>query len=161
MAAEVESQPPVDAAAEPQPTARIAGPRASLQVLRWTAVVHSLLMLVQPVLAGIYLSGEVDALATHRDNAIMTVTGVGVIQLVAAIVYVWKGRGPWWALNATIAVVLLTEVQIAVGFARLVAVHIPLGVAVITAQILLTVWLFRSSAAVARPRKPSREERGR
>lgn len=160
MAAEVESQPPVVATPEPQPTARTTGPRASLHVLRWIAVTHSLVMLLQPVLAGIYLSGEVDALASHGINALI-VTGVGAFQLFAAIPYVWKGRGPWWALNATIAVVLITEVQVGMGFGRLVAVHIPLGVSLIASQILLTVWLFRPSAAVARPRKPSRKDRGR
>jgi hypothetical protein len=39
------------------------------------------------------------------------------------------------------------------GYERLLVVHLPLGVSLTVAQILITVWLFRAAAAVPRPRR--------
>jgi hypothetical protein len=121
--------------------------------LRVLAVLHTLSAITQPLLAGIYLDGEVDALAVHELNATV-VSGLGVLQLVAAIVYVWAGRGRAWPLYASLGLVLAEQVQVGLGYDSVVAVHVPLGVSIIAMQILLTVWLFRASARHAR-RRPS------
>jgi hypothetical protein len=150
-------RPSVEAGLEPPDDA---GPRASLQVLRWVAVLHSAAMVIQPVLAGVYLSGDVDAIRMHGYNA-MIVTGFDVLQLICAIVFTWKGRGRAWPIYASLAIALAVEVQVGVGFTRILAVHIPLGVSIIAMQILLTVWLFRSAAAARRRRRARRPERER
>ena len=66
-----------EASAGPPPADR--GPGASLQVLRVVAVLHSLAFLGQPVFAGGYLMGDVDALALHDANAFI-ITGLDVIH---------------------------------------------------------------------------------
>lgn len=125
------------------------GPRVTLTVLRIMAVLHALSVLVQPVLAGSYLSGDVDALAVHSINANVA-SGFGVFQLIAAIVFVWKGRGRQWAIWTSLGIALAEEVQIGLGFEGLLAAHIPLGVSIVSLQILLTVWLFRANARIPR-----------
>jgi hypothetical protein len=145
----------VETAAGPPPPDR---PRASLQVLRVVAVLHSLAFLAQPVFAGGYLMGDVDALAWHNANAFV-VTGLDVIQLVCAIVFFWKGRGQAWPIWASLAIALAVEVQVGTGFERVLVVHLPLGVSLAVGQILTTVWLFRAGAATPRPRRPRRERR--
>jgi hypothetical protein len=143
------------------PTAAVpSGPRATLQVLRVVAVVHTLAMLVQPVLAGRYLSGDVHAIELHRINAAV-VTAFDLIQLICAIVFTWAGRGRSWPIYASLATAIAVEVQVGVGFERVLAVHIPLGVSIIATQLLVTVWLFRSGAAVARVRRSRKERTGR
>src|SRR5262245_17827771 len=134
------------------------GPRVTLQVLRVVAVLHSLAFLGQPVFAGSYLMGDIDALALHRANALV-VTGLDVIQLVCAIVFFWKGRGQAWAIWASLAIALAVEVQVGMGFERLLAVHLPLGVSLTVGQILTTVWLFKAGASAARPRRGRRARR--
>jgi hypothetical protein len=129
------------------------GPRRTLSWLRVFAVLHSLCAIGQPMLAGIYLDGDVDALAIHEINS-SVVGGLGVCQLVAAIVYVWKGRGRTWPLYAAIGIVLVEQVQTGLGYEGAVAIHVPLGVSIIATQILLTVWLFGESARLSR-RRPS------
>jgi hypothetical protein len=129
-------------------------PRRTLQVLRLLAVLHSLAAIVQPALAGSYLGGEVDAMAIHALNA-HVVTGLGVFQLIAAIVFVWRGRGRSWPLYATLGLVLAVQAQVGLGFEGLVSLHIPLGVSIISMQLLLTVWLFRAAASVPRRRRSS------
>jgi hypothetical protein len=136
------------------------GPRATLQVLRVVAVLHSLAFLAQPVFAGGYLMGDVDSLTLHDINAFV-VTGFDVIQLGCAVAYVWKGRGRAWPLWASLAIALLVEVQVGMGFERLLVVHLPLGVALTVGQILVTVWLFRGAAATPRSRRERRLPRGR
>jgi hypothetical protein len=133
------------------------GPRQSLQVLRVVAVLHSLAMIVQPVFAGMYLSGDVDALFAHQVNA-GVVTAFDVIQLICAIVFSWKGGGRFWPIYTSLAIAVVVEVQVGVGFERVMAIHVPLGVSIIVAQILLTVWLFRADAATPRVRRWSGSE---
>jgi hypothetical protein len=128
------------------------GPRVTLTVLRVMAVLHALAVLAQPVLAGSYLSGDVDALTIHSINANVA-SGFGVFQLVAAIVFVWKGRGRQWAIWTSLGIALAEEVQIGLGFEGLLAAHIPLGVSIVALQILLTVWLFRAAARTPRGSK--------
>ena len=146
-----------EATAAPPPPDR--GPRASLQVLRVVAVLHALAFLGQPVFAGGYLQGNVDALALHSANAFL-ITALDVIQLVCAIVFVWKGRGARWPLWASLAIALAVEVQVGMGFERVHVVHLPLGVSLAVGQVLTTVWLFRAAAATPRPRR-ARKERAR
>jgi hypothetical protein len=131
----------------------------TLHVLRVVAVLHSLAFLGQPVFAGRYLEGDVDALALHVANAFV-VTGLDVIQLVCAIVFFWKGRGRAWPIWASLAIALLVEVQVGMGFERLLVVHLPLGVSLVVGQILTTVWLLRA-AATPRPRRQPRDRRER
>jgi len=131
------------------------GPRASLQVLRVVAVLHSLAFLAQPVFAGGYLMGDVDSLGIHRINAGI-VTALDVAQLICAMVYFWGGRGRAWPIWTSLAVALAVEVQVGVGFERLLVVHLPLGVALTVGQIVLTMWLFRAAAAQPRPRRERR-----
>jgi hypothetical protein len=143
-----------DRAASPPPSAD-RGPRATLQVLRAVAVAHSLAFLGQPVFAGEYLMGDVDALALHDTNAFV-ISGLDVIQLVCAVVFFFKGRGRAWPIWASLAIALAVEVQVGMGYERLLVVHLPLGVSLVVGQILTTVWLLRAEAATPRPRRARR-----
>jgi hypothetical protein len=142
--------------AAPQPPAD-RGPRVSLQLLRVVAVLHSLAFLAQPVFAGGYLMGDVDSLTMHDINAFI-ITGLDVVQLICAIVYFWAGRGRAWPIWASLAVALAVEVQVGMGYERLLVVHLPLGVSLTVAQVLVTVWLFGAGAAVGRPRRVRRTD---
>lgn len=130
----------------------VRGPRRTLTVLRTIAVLHSACALGQPVLAAVYLSGEVQAINWHQLNAAF-VGGIGLVQVIAAIVFVWGGRGRAWPLYAALAVNLAEHIQAGLGYSGIVAIHIPLGVSIIASQLLLTVWLFREATRAGRPRK--------
>ncbi|MDQ0379706.1 hypothetical protein [Amycolatopsis thermophila] len=129
----------------------VAGPRRTLAALRVVTSLHVVAVVVQPVLAGEYLAGDIDALGLHELNS-MIVSGLGVVQVIAAVVYVWAGHGRFWPLAASVAIALVEQVQSGFGYEGDVAVHIPLGVVVVATQSLLTVWLFRDSAARRRSR---------
>jgi hypothetical protein len=97
----------------------------------------------QAVFAGQFLSGSFGALHLHRENA----TVAGIVVLVAAVAAVplrWPGGGPWWPAAACLVLFALIAAQIALGFARLLTVHIPLGVLIIAGAGWLAVWSWRS-----------------
>ncbi len=110
--------------------------------LRVTSSLAALLLFDQAVFAGQFLAGTFPALQTHRDNA--TYAGLAVLAAaVAAALIRWTGGGPLWPMFAFLGLFGLIALQIAIGFLRLLAVHIPLGVTIILGGLLLTAWSWR------------------
>ena len=110
--------------------------------LRITSSLAALLLFNQAVFAGQFLAGTFPALQTHRDNA--TVAGLAVLAAGAAAALIrWPGRGPIWPMLACLGLFGLIAVQIALGFARVLALHIPLGVLIILGGGLLAAWSWR------------------
>jgi hypothetical protein len=122
------------------------GPRATLWVFRVVATLAALAAIAQPVIAGLYLSGDYDALAVHATNASIT-GGLCIAQLIAAIVYWRAGRGPGWPAAVALVLVAAVVTQLIVGYQAVLAVHIPLGVAGVVA---LACWVWRPAAGRSR-----------
>jgi hypothetical protein len=102
----------------------------------------ALLLFNQAVFAGQFLAGTFGSLLLHRENA--TVAGLAVLAAaVAGILVRLAGRGPWWPALGCLGLFGLIALQIALGFARVLAVHVPLGVAIIGLAIMLTVKAWR------------------
>lgn len=100
--------------------------------------VAATLLALQAVFAGQFLGGTYDALGTHRENA--TVAGIAVLVAAVAAVPMWRpGGGRLWPVLACLGLFGLIAAQIAIGFARIIAVHVPLGVLIVVATVLLTV----------------------
>jgi uncharacterized membrane protein len=83
----------------------------------------------------------------HKENA--TFTGAAAMVMLLAAVVQWRpGRGPAWPAFASLAVVAAVVVQIVMGYARNLAVHVPLGVLIVTSDVLLLVWVWKPVRAV-------------
>lgn len=120
----------------------------SLWLLRITATVHLVLVLAQPVLAGLFLTGNVDAIAVHGAVG-SSVAAVDLAMIAAAIVYV-LARGHLWVLPGMVVLFLASGIQIGMGFSRQLGIHVPLGVVIVTMAVLLAVWVW--TPAASRPR---------
>jgi hypothetical protein len=140
----------VDTLAPPAPGAR--RPRLSLWLLRSLITVHLLAVLAQPVLAGLYLTGDVDAIGMHGFIGSLLAL-VGLVVIAAALAYVLGGRGRLWVLPVAVLLFLADGFQIGAGYTRQLELHIPLGVAITTASVLLVVWVWSPSAARPRTRR--------
>lgn len=143
-------------AAETAPPRRAPGrrPRTSLWVLRIVALAHTATIGLQPVFAGIYLAGDLDAITVHELNSHL-VTTLAWVQIFAAVAYVWRGHGAVWPLLVSIGLGILEEGQKVLGYLRLTEFHLPFGITLITVQVVLTVWLCGPAARQARlPREP-------
>ncbi|MFD8706428.1 hypothetical protein ACFV1W_28135 [Kitasatospora sp. NPDC059648] len=110
-------------------------------VLRALAAAHLAAVFGQPVFAGVYLSGDFDALRWHELGA-NTTTSLGYAQLIAAGV-VWARARRSWPLTATLAVVAAETVQYFAGLDGALWLHLPLGVATIAGLVVLTAALWR------------------
>ena len=107
--------------------------------LRVVSLVQTILIFDQAVFAGQFLSGNFGALARHGENA--TYAGLATIgQIVAAVLLRWPGRGPSWPMFGYAGLFGLIGLQIVLGYTRVLALHVPLGVAIITASVAMLVW---------------------
>ncbi|WP_144120198.1 hypothetical protein [Catellatospora sichuanensis] len=122
--------------------------------LRGLAAATTGLVLVQPVLAGLFVTGDVGMLDLHGIAASFLVMLV-FFQLLAAIL-VWRpGRGPAWPIGACVAAFVLVELQSGLGYARAVAVHMPLGVLLFGLSVALLIGVWRPGLR----RRPARAEK--
>ena len=125
------------------------GPLITLWLLRLAVTAHLVAVLAQPILAGRYLTGDVDAITAH--GAVGTaLAALDLLVIAAAALYVTGGRGALWVLPAAVLLFLAVGLQIGMGFARRLGVHVPLGVGIVTASVLLTAWMWAPSARRAR-----------
>ncbi|MFF7728419.1 hypothetical protein [Streptomyces sp. NPDC008001] len=97
--------------------------------------------LAQAALAGLFVTGDLDLLTWHAANA-GVLSALTVVQTAAALV-VWRAaRGPLWPAAASAGLVGLVSVQQGLGEARVLAGHMPLGMAVFGCATALTYWAF-------------------
>jgi hypothetical protein len=113
-------------------------------VFRVVVSIAALFAFAQAPLAGAFLAGHYDMLALHKNNStIVDITGVA---MTVAAVLVWRpGRGPGWLPLVSVVVLAAEVVQTVLGYQRSLTIHIPLGVLVIVALVMLLVWAWRPS----------------
>jgi len=94
---------------------KVRRPRASLVGLRITLLLHAALVVAQPILAGYFLSGTVDAMNIHGAIG-STLWIAAMIQFVAAAIY-WLGGRSWPAV-LTVVLTVTEFVQLICGTSR-------------------------------------------
>jgi hypothetical protein len=113
-------------------------------------VLTTLSAFTQAVLAGGVVAGRIESLPLHSTNGLLL--AVGTLALLVALVLAWRpGGGPAWTPLAGLLLTAATLVQLGLGFARSLAVHVPLGTTVIIAQVMLLVWVWRRTLPEPRP----------
>lgn len=122
-----------------------------LWVLRVVVTLHAAAAFAQAVLAGRFLSGDYDMLRAHFINS-QVVGALAIAQVIAGILFWRRGRGPGWTALVSGAMLAVEPIQIAAGIKRVVGLHIPLAVLLITSSVLFAVWVW---LPVARRRRGS------
>jgi hypothetical protein len=118
-----------------------------LNALRLTAGVHALAICLQPVLAGVYLDGSSAGARLHEPIG-LALAFLGLAQLLLATIW-WRTGGRWTA-PATSLLIMAGEVfQIAMGYTRQLAVHVPLGIALVAATVAFAFWVNKRQVVVA------------
>jgi cytochrome bd-type quinol oxidase subunit 2 len=123
-------------------------------VLRLLAV----LVFAQAVFAGQFLDGNEAWRDWHASNGMLVIPLLALVEVVLAVL-VWRsGRGPGWIALASVGLLLAILVQGGMGRTSQLAVHVPLGVAILG---LVGVLLGRTRHLTAVPAVPPalREER--
>ncbi|MER7182384.1 hypothetical protein ABT404_23340 [Streptomyces hyaluromycini] len=144
------TSPPVQVLPPPANGGRPPVRRWALMLFRTVVTCEAVLALGQAVLAGSFLSGHYAALDLHALNA--TATGLTAVAQTAAALLLWRpGGGPGWPALASAALFGAEAGQIAMGYGRVLAVHVPLGVAIIACTVLMLVRAWRPAAAWTPP----------
>ncbi|TDU91051.1 hypothetical protein EV138_4652 [Kribbella voronezhensis] len=120
-------------------------PRASLWVLRLVLLLHTGLVVTQPIMAGYYLSGDADAMDVHSPIG-STLWMISMVQLVPALLYWRPGGGRLWPAGLTFLLFFAEFLQMIVGHSQNLAIHVPLGTAIVLTVVALTIWSFRPAA---------------
>jgi heme A synthase len=109
-------------------------------VIRWLAAINLGLVGLQPVSAGLFLSGYGPAVTLHTIGADALLLAA-LAQAIAAIVY-WR-RDPRlaWLARLSIGFVLIVFLQIALGYSKSFWLHVPLGVGLFGGATRLTIRL--------------------
>lgn len=126
----------------------------SLLLLRAVATVHAALALTQAFSIGQYLDGRYGLLRWHQVCAGLLVLSGLVLALVAVGFVLSGGRA---RVLGAVPLFLAEGVQTGVGYSRELGVHVPLGVAIVTAALVVAVWSWTPAARRVRPRRPRRE----
>ena len=122
-----------------EPPVTRTGPRWPRWVFRVAATLAAVMLFDQAIFAGQFLSGIYPALELHRENA--TFAGISLLlAAVGAALQFRPGRGPWWPIAGYVVLFGLVGLQIFLGFAHALALHIPLGVTIILMSVALAVW---------------------
>lgn len=124
-----------------QETARAGGGtyRTTRWILRVGFGVQAGLAVAQPILAGSYLSGNLDAISVHSAIG-GTLPVVGFLALILAALHWRPGRGPAWPALTMVVLAVLIVVQANAGYSRTLGLHIPLGVAIVGTTVGLFGW---------------------
>lgn len=98
-----------------------------LPALRVVAVLHALSFVLQPVLAGLFLSGQDDAVDLHATNAVILVL-LCLILTVLAFPAWRRGLMPRAVFTTALGLLVFEVVEMAVGSSHILWLHIPIGV---------------------------------
>ncbi|WP_066359866.1 hypothetical protein [Herbidospora mongoliensis] len=109
--------------------------------LRITSALHLAGVLGQALLAGLFVTGDVDMLSLHEGNAGVT-HSLLYVQLVVAFFF-WRRRRTAWPLWATGALIVAETLQVWAGQERVLGLHFPLGMSIFGASAVMTLLLWR------------------
>lgn len=134
----------MDIAAQPAlaPPRKAPPKKVPLALMRTITTMLAVAVFTQPMLAGLFLSGNFDMVAVHGSVAVI-IELLALVQVIAAVVLWRPGGGPGWPVFAGLGIFVAVFAQTAAGYIRALAVHIPLGVALAAITFLLLVWVWR------------------
>jgi hypothetical protein len=114
-----------------QSTARPTGSRPGIAMaLHLVLRLLALLVFAQAVFAGLFLDGNAAWRQWHAINGMLLIPLLALLAVVLAVV-LWRSGGPGWIALASLALLLAIIIQNAMGQTSQLAVHIPLGVAIL------------------------------
>jgi hypothetical protein len=90
----------------------------------------ALLVFAQAVFAGLFLDGNAAWRQWHAVNGMLLIPLLALLAVVLAVL-LWRSGGPGWIALASLVLLLAIVVQNTMGQTSQVAVHVPLGVAIL------------------------------
>jgi hypothetical protein len=104
----------------------------SIRWIRWLVVTNLAMVALQPISAGLLMSGFGRALPAHAVVGLTLQLGL-LVQVGAAVVLWWRGRVPAWVAGVSAGLFVVVLLQSAFGHNRQYWLHVPIGVALVGA----------------------------
>ena len=120
-----------------------------IRLIRRLMIVNLVLVALQPLSAGFFLSGYQRAMAVHGIVALVLQFGV-LIQAVTAVVLWRRGRVPAWVTGLSIGLFVILFLQVGLGYKKSYWLHVPIGVGIygwLTRRVTTLNSLWRTTAA--------------
>jgi cytochrome bd-type quinol oxidase subunit 2 len=108
-------------------TGSTSGTARALHVVLWLL---SVLVFAQAVFAGLFLDGSAAWRDWHASNGMLLIPLLALLAVVLAVL-LWRSGGPGWIALASVGLLLAIFIQIGMGQTSQLAVHVPLGVAIL------------------------------
>ena len=110
-------------------TASTDAPGRSIKLMRGLFRINLVLVALQPLSAGLFLSGYGRAMDIHAGIALALQVGA-LIQMVTACILWRRERVPAWVAGVSIGLFLLLFLQIGTGYSKRYWLHLPIGVGI-------------------------------
>lgn len=111
---------------------------ATLWVFRLLALLQAVLFVLQPISIGSFLQGSWTAFEMHSVVGSVLVLPTMLTMVVGLLLGILARRV--WVAVGSLALGVLTTLQVGIGQAGLTSVHVPLGVALVGLAVWLSVW---------------------
>ena len=115
-----------------------AGP--GIRMMRRLTLINLVLIALQPISAGFFLSGYGHAALVHGRLALVLQLG-GLIQAVTAIILWRRRRIPAWLAGVSIGLLAMVLFQVGLGYKKQYWLHVPIGVGLVAWLTHLTITL--------------------
>jgi hypothetical protein len=102
------------------------------RLTRWLVVINLVMVALQPVSAGLLMSGFGRALRVHAAVGLALLLAL-LVQIGASVLLWRRGRAPAWLAGVTVALFVVVLLQNALGHNRQYWLHVPMGVALVGA----------------------------
>jgi hypothetical protein len=122
---------------------RVRALKSATVFFRAAVTVHVVLLLTQPVLIGLFLSGGDDA-KLRAQEMVGSSVGVSAMLLVVASIVAWRiAHWPAKAVVWSLALLVAEVVQLTMGYDRHLGIHVPLGVLLAIGASFLHLWAYK------------------
>lgn len=115
----------------------------SLPSLRVVLVAHCCALLVQPWIAGEFLSGT-DSVVKFHEWTGWLILALCLCQIGLAALALRSDLVSWWLMIGSVFVLLGELLQVGTGYGRFLRVHVPLGVILFGAVLVQAISVFRA-----------------
>jgi hypothetical protein len=122
--------------------------RLSAGAFRSVAVLHAIMAVTQAFAAGALLQASTAGLVLHQAVG-GTLLLVATLQVPLAVLAWRPGRLSPWLIAVSATLVVAETAQVALGYVGVLAVHVPLGVAIVGTAVALAWWAVRARPLVA------------
>lgn len=120
-------------------------PRGWQLLLRAITTLVTLDGLAQAMFAGRFMAGSYDGLDAHSLNGM--IVAAGMLVMTACFAAAWRfGQATGQTVLRCVVLTIVSGVEIAVGHKEILAVHVPLGVALIAGLAAMTVQVWARPA---------------